>query len=315
MVHDPSMRAIRALAPGGPDAMRLDEVDTPAPGPGQVLVRVEYAGVNFIDVYHRSGQYPLPLPIALGREGAGVIEGTGERVAWAGVPGSYATHVVAPTSALVPVPDGVTTENAAALMLQGMTAHYLTQSTFPLRAEHTALLHAAAGGAGLLVAQLARRVGATLIGTCSSDAKADAARAAGCTHVIRYDREDFVARTRELTGGRGVDVVYDSVGMTTFAGGLECLRPRGTMVLFGQSSGAVPPFDLQQLNARGSLYVTRPNLAHYTATRDELLARAADVLASLTPTIARILPLADAAEAHRLLESRATSGKLLLRCL
>jgi NADPH2:quinone reductase len=308
------MRAIRAAVPGGPDVLRLDELPTPEPGPGQVRVRVEYAGVNFIDVYHRTGLYPLPTPIALGREGAGIVEATGARVAWAGVPGSYATHVIAPTDALVPIPDGVETRDAAALMLQGMTAHYLTKSTFALAAGHTCLLHAAAGGAGLLIAQLGRRAGATVIGTCSTDAKAERARAAGCAHVIRYDREDFVARTRELTGGAGVDVVYDSVGRTTFDGSLACLRPRGLMVLFGASSGPVPPFDLQRLNQLGSLFNTRPNLAAYIATRDELLARAADVLAHLTPTIDRVLPLADAAEAHRLLESRATSGKLLLDC-
>jgi NADPH2:quinone reductase len=307
------MRAIRLTAPGGPETLVPTEVPLPSPGVGEVLVRVAYAGVNFIDVYHRTGLYKLPAPIAIGREGAGVIEGSGERVAWAGVAGSYATHVIAPRDALVPVPDAVDLRDAAALMLQGMTAHYLTHSTFELRVGQTCLLHAAAGGAGLLVAQYARRAGATAIGTCSSDAKAERARAAGCAHVIRYDREDFVARTRELTGGRGVDVVYDSVGATTFDGSLKCLRPRGLLVLFGQSSGSVPAFDLQRLSAGGSLFLTRPTLGHYTATRGELLARAASAL-TLSPTIDRVLPLDDAAEAHRLLESRATSGKVLLDC-
>ncbi len=298
--------------------LTVDELPDPQPGPGQVRVRVAYAGVNFIDVYHRTGAYKMPRPIPIGREGAGVVEDTGEHVAWAAVAGSYASHVIAPADQLVPVPAGVDLRTAAAAMLQGMTAHYLTRSTFPLAAGHTCLLHAAAGGAGLLIAQLARAAGATVIGTVSTDAKAERARAAGCAHVIRYDREDVVARVRELTGGRGVDVVYDSVGKTTFDASLDCLHPRGMMVLFGQSSGAVPPMDPQVLQAKGSLFLTRPTLNHYTLTRDDLLARAADVLGAvasgaLSIAIDRVLPLADAAEAHRLLESRATSGKLLLQ--
>jgi NADPH:quinone reductase len=311
------MRAIRPAEPGGPETLRLDDLPTPEPGPGQVRVRVEYAGVNFIDVYHRTGAYPLAKPIAIGREGAGVVESTGARVAWAGVPGSYATHVVAPADALVPVPEGMALETAAALMLQGMTAHYLTHSTFPVASGHSVLLHAAAGGTGMLIAQLARRAGAMVIGTVSSDAKAERARGAGCAHVVRYDREELVPAVRKLTGGAGVDVVYDAVGASTFLQSLDCLRPRGMMVLFGQASGPVAPFDPQGLQTRGSLYLTRPNLAHYIASRDELLARAGDVLGlaargELAVTIDRVLPLADAAEAHRLLESRATSGKLLL---
>jgi len=317
------MRAIRPAAAGGPEVLQLADAPTPSPGRGQVRVRIDYAGVNFIDVYHRTGLYPMATPIAMGREGAGIVEEIGEdvelrpgaRVAWAGVAGSYATHVIAPAEALVPVPDDVDTRHAAALMLQGMTAQYLTRSTFRLAAGDTALLHAAAGGVGLLASQLASRAGATVIGTCSSDEKAERARAAGCTHVIRYDREELVPRVRALTGGRGVDVVYDSVGKSTFLQGLDCLRPRGMMVLFGASSGPVPPFDLQTLNAKGSLFVTRPNLTHYTATRAELLERAGEVLGGgLAVTIDRVLPLADAAEAHRLLESRATIGKLLLDC-
>jgi NADPH:quinone reductase len=320
------MRAIHAAEPGGPDVLVLADLPTPAPGPGQALVRVDFAGVNFIDVYHRSGAYPVPRPIAVGREGAGTVEAVGDgvpelapgaRVAWAGVPGSYATHVVAAADQLVAIPDGVDSQIAAAVMLQGMTAHYLTRSTFPVAAGHTCLLHAAAGGAGLLIAQLARRAGATVIGTVSTDAKAERARAAGCAHVIRYDRDDFVARTRELTGGRGVDVVYDSIGEATFLRGLDCLRPRGTMVLFGQSSGAVAPLDLQVLNTKGSLFVTRPNLAHHLRDRAELEARAGDVLGAaargeLDVAIDRVLPLAAAADAHRRLEGRATIGKLLL---
>lgn len=311
------MRAIRPAEPGGPEVLRPEDLPTPPPGPGQVAVRVHVAGVNFIDVYHRTGAYPMGRPIAIGREGAGVVEATGDRVAWAGVPGSYATHVVAPADALIPVPEGMALETAAALMLQGMTAHYLTHATFPLARGHTVLLHAAAGGTGMLIAQLARRAGATVIGTVSSEAKAERARAAGCAHVVRYDREELVPAVRGLTGGAGVDVVYDSVGASTFLAGLDCLRPRGTMVLFGQASGPVAPLDPQVLQHKGSLYLTRPNLAHYIASRDELVARAGDVLGlaargELAVTIDRVLPLADAAEAHRLLESRATSGKLLL---
>jgi NADPH2:quinone reductase len=321
------MRAIRPAAPGGPEVLQLVDAPDPAPGRGQARVRVEYAGVNFIDVYHRTGLYPMPTPIPIGREGAGVIEAVGAdcdlkvgaRVAWAGVGGSYATHVIAPWDVLVPVPDALDSKIAAALMLQGMTAQYLTRTTYRLKINETCLLHAAAGGVGLLASQLASRAGAVVIGTVSTDEKADRARKAGCTHVIRYDREDLVKRVKELTGGRGVDVVYDSVGKATFMQSLDCLRPRGMMVLFGASSGPVPPIDLQLLNQKGSIYVTRPNLSHYTATRNELLERAGDVLGAaahdeLAVTIDRVLPLAEAAEAHRLLESRATIGKVLLDC-
>jgi NADPH2:quinone reductase len=321
------MRAIRPSAPGGPEVLQLVDAPDPAPGVGQARVRVEYAGVNFIDVYHRTGLYPMPTPIPIGREGAGVIEAVGAdcdlkvgaRVAWAGVAGSYATHVVAPWDVLVPVPDALDSKIAAALMLQGMTAQYLTRTTYRLKINETCLLHAAAGGVGLLASQLASRAGAVVIGTVSTDEKADRARKAGCTHIIRYDREDLVKRVKELTGGRGVDVVYDSVGKSTFMQSLDCLRPRGMMVLFGASSGPVPPIDLQLLNQKGSIYVTRPNLSHYTATRNELLERAGDVLGAaahdeLAVTIDRVLPLAEAAEAHRLLESRATIGKVLLDC-
>ena len=316
------MRAIRPAATGGPEVMTLSDVADEPLGRGQVRVKVAFAGINFIDVYFRSGQYPAPAPLPLGREGAGTVlevgEGAdwkvGDRVAWSDVAGSYAERVVAPGDRLVAVPEETRLDRAAAVMLQGMTAHYLVKSTYPLRAGQSCLVHAAAGGVGLLLCQMARTIGAEVFGTVSTDEKAALALAAGCTHAIRYDQVDFAAVVR--TGG-SVDVVYDSVGKTTFEKSLDCLRPRGMIVLFGQSSGAVPPINLQVLNLKGSLFVTRPTLGHYTATRQELLARAGDVLGAvgrgeLGVRIDRVLPLADAGEAHRLLESRATSGKLLL---
>jgi len=290
-----------------------------------VLVRVEAAGVNFIDVYHRSGAYPRELPFVLGEEGAGVVEAVGpgvvepragQRVAWASVPGSYATHVVAAADKVVPVPAALDARHAAAAMLQGMTAHYLATSTFRLGREHTCLVHAAAGGVGLLLVQLAKRAGARVIGTTSSEEKAQLARDAGADHVVLYTHEPFDEAARAHTGGRGVDVVYDSVGASTFEGSLRSLRPRGLLVLFGQSSGRVPPLDLQVLNARGSLYVTRPTLRDYVATRAELVDRAEAVLGAVARgEIAlriRDYPLSRAADAHRALASRATRGKLLL---
>lgn len=317
------MRAIRPAATGGAEVMTLSDVADAPLGRGQVRIKIHFAGINFIDVYFRSGQYPAPLPLPLGREGAGTVvevgEGAaewkvGDRVAWADVAGSYADHVVAPSERLVSVPEGTRLDRAAAVMLQGMTAHYLVKSTFALRAGQSCLVHAAAGGVGLLLCQMARAIGADVFGTVSTDEKAALALAAGCTHAIRYDQVDFADAVKK---GGGVDVVYDSVGKTTFDKSLDCLRPRGMMVLFGQSSGAVPPMNLQILNLKGSLFVTRPTLGHYTATRQELLARAGDVLGAvgrgeLGVRIDRVLPLADAADAHRLLESRATSGKLLL---
>jgi len=320
-------RAIRPAGPGGPDLLQPIDVEVPAPGPGRVRVRVAYAGVNFIDVYHRTGQYPLPAPLPLGLEGAGTVEAAGPgvelaagaAVAWCGVPGSYATVIDAPADKLVAVPDGLDLELAAAAMLQGLTAHYLATSTFALAPGHRCLVHAAAGGVGQLLCQLAHQAGAWVAGTVSSDAKAETARAAGCDHPIRYDRDHLVAEVRRATGGAGLDVVYDSVGRATFEHSLDCLRPRGLLVLFGQSSGAVPPVDLQILSRKGSLFVTRPTLGHYTATRDELEARAAAVLGgvragTLRIRVERVVPLAEAAAAHRLLESRATRGKLLLDC-
>jgi NADPH2:quinone reductase len=286
---------------------------------------VEAAGLNFIDVYHRTGLYPLPLPLPIGLEGAGTIEQVGAtvtdlqpgaRVAWASVPGSYATHIVAPVERLVPVPDNVATDVAAALLLQGMTAHYLMKSIFPLRAGHTALVHAAAGGVGLLLTQVAKHAGAKVIGTVSTEAKAALAKDAGADHVINYQVSDFAAEAKRLTGGRGVDVAYDSVGKTTFDGSLDALAPRGYLVLFGQSSGVVPSLDPARL-AKGSYFLTRPSLPHYTATREELLSRARDLFdmvgaGQLRVRIDRTFPLAHAADAHRALTGRATTGKVLL---
>ena len=318
------MKAIRAHRYGGPDVLAVDELSLPSPGPGQALVAVEYAGVNYIDVYHRTGLYPQPFPVGIGQEGAGVVEAVGPdvalspgaRVAWTSVSGSYATHVLAPADRLVPVPPAVTSAQAAAAMLQGMTAHYLTRSTYALGPGHTCLVHAAAGGVGLLMCQLGRRAGARVIGTASTDEKVAAARAAGAAAVIRYDQTDFADEVARITGGAGVDVVYDSVGVDTYERSLRCLAARGMLVLFGQSSGPVPPFELKLLAAR-SLFLTRPVLGHYTATGSELRARADDVLSwiaggELSLTIDRELPLEQAAEAHRLLEARRTSGKLLL---
>ncbi|HTM21711.1 MAG TPA: quinone oxidoreductase [Kofleriaceae bacterium] len=319
------MKVVTAAVPGGPEVMVMEERDPPAPGPGQARVAVAAAGVNFIDVYFRTGVYPAPRPIPLGQEGAGTVDAVGDgvdlqpgqRVAWTGLPGSYATHLVAPADRLVPLPDGIDFRTAAAAMLQGMTAHYLTRSTFALGAGHTCLVHAAAGGVGLLLCQLGRRAGARVIGTVSTEAKAAEARAAGAAETINYREVDFEPEVRRLTGGRGVDVVYDSVGADTYERSLRCLRPRGLLGLFGQSSGPVPPFAIQLLNRAGSAFLTRPNLAHYVASRAELLERAGEVLAwvaagDLTLTIAAELPLARAADAHRLLESRKTTGKLLL---
>ncbi len=319
-------RAIVVSATGGPEALKLEHRDIPEPGPGQVRVRVAAAGVNYIDVYFRTGVYPRPVPFVAGLEGAGRVEALGpgvsdlapgDPVAWSGIPDSYAEHVCAPAQRLVRVPDGVALETAAASMLQGMTAHYLVYSTRETRPGDVALVHAAAGGAGLLLVQTLAGAGARVIGTCSSDAKAALVRDAGAEHVIRYDQIDFAPEVRSLTGGRGADVVYDSVGRTTFEQSLACLRPRGLCVLFGQSSGPVENFDLRKLNDLGSLFVTRPSLAHYTATRDELVLRATAVLDAVRSGALRIriggrFPLERADDAHRALESRATTGKLLL---
>ncbi|HEY8144670.1 MAG TPA: quinone oxidoreductase [Kofleriaceae bacterium] len=319
------MKAIRAHRHGGPEVLQLDELPTPSPAGGQVLIAVEAAGVNFIDTYHRTGLYKTTLPVPIGLEGAGTVEAcgsgvglsTGMRVAWTGIPGSYATHVLAPADRVVSIPEGLDSEKAAALMLQGMTAQYLTRTTYPLGAGDTCLVHAAAGGVGLLLCQLGRLSGARVIGTVSTESKEAAARAAGASEIIRYDQTDFTAEVQRLTNGRGVQVVYDGVGATTWKGSLASLAVRGMLVLFGQSSGVVPPIDPTGLAAR-SLFLTRPALHHYTQDRAELLTRANEVLGfaaegKLAVAIDRVLPLDQAQEAHRLLESRATSGKLLLR--
>jgi NADPH2:quinone reductase len=317
--------AIFVRETGGPEVLRLEPAALAEPGPGQARVAVAAAGVNFIDVYFRTGLYPRLLPYVAGLEGAGVVEAAGEgvtlrpgeRVAWASAPGSYASHVVAPAAQLVRVPEGVALDVAAACMLQGMTAHYLVHGCRSTRPGDLALVHAAAGGVGLLLIQLLAQAGATVIGTCSSAEKEKLAREAGAAHVLRYDREEFAEEVRRIGAGRGCDVVYDSVGQATFEGSLRSLRPRGLLVLFGQSSGPVPPFELGRLNARGSLFVTRPSLAHYTADRAELELRAGAVLGAvaagrLAVRIGARFPLAEAAEAQRALEGRRTTGKVLL---
>jgi NADPH2:quinone reductase len=320
------MKVIRIESFGGPDVLRLAELPDPSPGPGQIVARVEAAGVNFIDVYHRTGLYPNPLPFVPGQEGAGVVAARGpgvtalregDRVAWTGTPGSYAERVLLPVDRAVAVPAGVGVDVAASLMLQGMTAHYLSTTTFPLAKGHTCLVHAAAGGVGLLLVQMAKRRGARVIGTVGSEAKAALAREAGADEVVLYREEDFLEAVRRLTGGRGVDVVYDSVGRSTAEKSLDCLVPRGMVVLYGNASGAVPPIDPLALMRKGSLFLTRPNLAHYVADRASLDARASDVLGDaaagrLRVRIDRKLPLAQAAEAHRALEGRETAGKVLL---
>lgn len=319
------MKAIRVHAPGGPEALTLEEVPTPEPGPGEARVRLEASGVNFIDIYHRTGLYPLPAPFTPGREGAGVVEAVGagvetvapgDRVAYVLSP-SYAEQTIVPASKLVPVPDGATTKTAAALMLQGLTAHYLSHTTFPIEPGHRVLVHAAAGGVGLLLTQMAKRRKARVFGTVSTETKAEAAKRAGVDVVIRYTEEDFEEVVRRETAGEGLHAVYDSVGQTTFDKSLKCLRPRGVLALYGQSSGPVPPFDLARLGGAGSLFITRPTLAHYVLDRDELLSRSHDILewvasGELRVTVDRELPLRDAPEAHRLLEGRQTSGKLIL---
>jgi NADPH2:quinone reductase len=306
--------------------MELVDVPTPAPGPHQALVRLAVSGVNFLDVYHRSGAYKVDRPIMLGSEGAGTVEAVGpdvvdvapgDRVAYAMVRGSYAEYAVVPADTLVKIPPGIDFRAAAAAMLQGMTAHYLTHSTYPLKQGDTCLVHAAAGGAGGLVVQMARMRGARVFGTVSTAEKARIASDHGVERAIIYTEQDFAAEVKQLTGGRGVDVVYDSVGKTTFDKSLESLRPRGTLALFGMSSGQVPPFDVGVLAAKGSLFLTRPTLAHHVLTREELLWRATDVLnavasGALTLRIDSTFPLAAAAEAHRALESRKTAGKILL---
>jgi NADPH:quinone reductase len=320
------MKAIRIEQQGGPENLQLEDIAVPKPGPEEVLLKLDASGVNFIDTYHRTGLYKMPLPFTPGMEGAGTVASAGERVidwspgdrvAWAMTVGSYAEYAVVPEAKLVRVPDGINARTAAAIMLQGMTAHYLTRSTFPLKSGDTALVHAAAGGAGLLITQFAKSIGAHVIGTVSTEGKAKLARDAGADEVILYTQQDFEAETKRITNGKGADVVYDSVGATTFQKSLNSLRPRGMMVLFGQSSGPVPPFELTLLNQKGSLYVTRPSLNHYVLTREELIWRADELFTAvlegkLKVRIDKEYPLAEAAQAHRDLESRKTTGKLLL---
>lgn len=321
-------KAIRMYETGGPEVFRWEDFDPGDPGPGEALIRHQAVGLNFIDVYHRTGLYPLPeLPATPGLEGAGVVEAVGEgvediavgdRVAYASPPpGAYAEIRRMPAHRLVKLPLSVTTRQAAAMMLQGMTARYLLKGCYPVKKGDTILIHAAAGGVGSIVCQWAAHLGATVIGTVGSDEKAEIAKSHNCHHPILYREEDFEEKVKEITDGRGVDVVYDSVGQTTFDKSLNCLRPRGMMVSFGQSSGKVPPFDIGQLSAKGSLFLTRPSLMAYTADREELLAHAADLFEVIAKDIVTVeirqrYPLSEAAQAHQDLEDRKTTGSTIL---
>jgi len=320
------MKAIQVKQPGPADAMELVDLPVPQPKGNEAVVKLAASGVNFIDVYFREGRYKAPLPFVLGQEGAGIVSAVGsevkslkagDRVAWTGLLGSYAESAAVPADRLVLIPAGVSDQQAAAAMLQGMTAHYLSHDAFPLKRGDTALVHAAAGGVGLLLVQMAHNIGARVISTVSTEEKAKLARDAGADEVILYTQSDFEVETKRLTGGKGVDVVYDSVGKTTFEKGLNVLRPRGMMVLFGGSSGPVAPFDLIALSQKGSLYVTRPTLVNYMANREELMARSSAVFAMITSGKLRLriehtYSLAEAQRAHRDLEGRKTTGKLLL---
>jgi NADPH:quinone reductase len=321
------MNAIQVRKNGGPEVLEfVEDLLAPEPKANEAIVKLSASGVNFIDVYQREGRYKVVLPYIPGQEGAGVVNAVGpdvttvrngDHVAWAGPMGSYAEYAAVPADRLVPIPPGISDQQGAAAMLQGMTAHYLSHSTYPLKRGETALVHAAAGGVGLLLTQMAHNIGARVIATVSTEKKGKLAREAGADEIILYTHQDFEEETKRLTGSKGVDVVYDSVGKTTFEKGLNVLRPRGYMVLYGGSSGAVPPFDLIQLSTKGSLFVTRPTLGHYTATREELLMRAGavfEMIASgkLKLRIEHTYPLADAQRAHRELEGRKTTGKLLL---
>jgi NADPH2:quinone reductase len=320
------MKAIQVKQPGGPEVLGLVDLPVPEPKPNEAVVKTAASGVNFIDVYHREGRYQVPLPFVIGQEGAGVVSAVGtqvksvkggDRVAWTGNMGSYAEYVAVPADRLVAIPAGVSEREAAALMLQGMTAQYLCYSTFPLKRADTALVHAAAGGVGLLLVQMAHNIGARVIGTVSTEEKAKLAREAGADEIIFYTQSDFESETRRLTGGKGVDVVYDSVGKTTFEKGLNVLRPRGMMVLYGGSSGPVPPFDPITLTSKGSLFLSRPSLMHYIATREELESRASAVFGMIAAKklklrIEHVYALAEAEQAHRDLQGRKTTGKLLL---
>jgi len=320
------MKAVRIHAPGGPEVLKYEDVPEPQPKAGEAVVKVDAAGLNYIDVYYRSGQYKAELPMTLGLEAGGTVTAVGpnvtevrvgDKVAYTGVAGAYAQYAAVPAQRLVVLPAGVSTRQGAAAMLQGMTAHYLACSTYPLKRGDTCLVHAAAGGVGLLLCQIAKMRGARVIGTVSTEAKAKLARETGADEVILYTTQDFEAEGKRLTSGRGVQVVYDSVGKTTFEKGLSCLAPRGLMALYGQSSGPIGTFDPQVLNQKGSLFLTRPSLGHHVATREELLQRAGEVLGWIRDGKLRLrtefeFPLKDAAEAHRALEGRKTTGKVLL---
>jgi NADPH:quinone reductase len=320
------MKAIQVSKVGGPEVLTLVDLPVPDPKPNEALVQIEASGVNFIDVYFREGRYPAPLPFINGQEAAGLVVAVGtdvttlrigDRVAYTGVPGSYAEYAAVPADRLVKLPDELDFNQAAAAMLQGMTAHYLSHATYPIKSGDSVLIHAAAGGVGLLLVQMAKHLGARVIGTAGSSAKAQLARDAGADEVINYTEQDFETETQRLTEGKGVQVVYDGVGKDTFAKDLNVLSPRGYLVLFGGASGAVPAFDLLELTKHGSLFVTRPSLQHYVSTREELEQRANDVLqmvlrGDLKLRIHKTYPLAEAAQAHRDLEGRKTTGKLLL---
>ena len=320
------MKTVRVHKYGGPEALAIDDIPIPEPKAGEARVKIEAIGVNFIDIYQRTGLYPLQTPFTAGSEGAGIVDAVGDgvnevkkgdRVAYAMVLGSYAEYAIVPAAKLVPVPANIDSKSAAAIMLQGMTAHYLTHSTYALKKGDTALIHAAAGGVGLLLIQIAKMLGARVIGTVSTEEKAQLAKQAGADELILYTQTDFLAEVKKLTEGKGVEVVYDSVGATTFDKSLDCLRPRGYLVLFGQSSGPVPPFDPAKLAGKGSLFLTRPSLPHYTLTRTELLQRSGDLFnwigsEKLRLRIESTFSMADAAEAHRQLEGRKTTGKVVL---
>jgi NADPH:quinone reductase len=320
------MKAIQVPKTGGVEVLTFLDLPVPQAKPNEVIVKIAASGVNYIDVYFREGRYPITPPFILGQEAAGVVSETGsavkdfkpgDRVAYTGITGAYAEYQAVPADRLVRLPASITDQQAAAAMLQGMTAHYLTRSTYPLKSGEIALVHAAAGGVGLLLVQMAKALGARVIGTVSTEEKAKLARDAGADDVIFYTKQDFEAETKRLTDGKGVHVIYDGVGKTTFEQDLNCLRPRGYLVLFGASSGAVPPFDLNKLAPKGSLFVTRPTLGHHIASHEELLERATDVLnmissGKLKLHIEHLYPLKDAQQAHRDLEGRKTTGKLLL---
>jgi NADPH2:quinone reductase len=320
------MKAIQIQKAGGPEVLTLVDIPVPKPKPNEAVVKISAAGINFIDVYFREGRYPATLPFVAGQEASGIVSEVGsdvksfkpgDRVAYTGIPGAYAEYAAVPEDRLVLVPSGITEQQAAAAMLQGMTAHYLVHDTYPLKKGETALIHAAAGGVGLLLVQMAKNIGARVIATVGTEEKAKLAREAGADEIILYAQQDFEAETKRLTDGKGVHVIYDGVGKTTFDKDLNVLRPRGYLVLFGASSGAVPPFDLVKLSQKGSLFITRPTLVHHIATHEELQRRATDVLSMISKgklklRIEHIYPLRDAQQAHRDLEARKTTGKLLL---